>query len=131
MKAVIQLFILTLLLLPFGAQASKDIFIESFKIKPNICVVARGNNCQQKIHFQWQLSQAADSCLFRTGQQKPIYCSSMQQSTSIVLAMNVDKENEFFIHVSVFPTIVAFNKLKVRELGRDVRQSRRHLWSVF
>lgn len=78
MKILIQLFILTILLLPTAIKASNDILIESFEIMPTICVVARDKSCQQKIRFQWRLSQVGASCLYRDGQSNPLYCSKKQ-----------------------------------------------------
>jgi len=131
MRFIIQSLTFIILLWSITTKASDAIVIESFEIKPSICIVARDNNCQQKIHFQWRLSQAGASCLYRVKESKPLYCSEMQQNTSIVLAMTVDKNNEFVLRVSNHLAAEARQQLIVRELGRDVRQSRRHLWSVF
>jgi len=131
MKVIIQSLTFITLLLPVSAKANDTIVIESFEIKPSICIVARDNNCQQKIHFQWRLSQVGGSCLYRVGENKPLYCSKMEQNTSIVLAMSVEKSNEFVLRLSGQSNREARKQLTVRELGREVRQSRRHLWSVF
>jgi hypothetical protein len=111
-------------------QAANNPMIESFSILPSICVVARENSCEQDIRFQWRLSHASNSCLFLVGEEKALYCSDMQQLTSIVLRLNVQKENEFILRLGASNKEMR-RQLKVRELGKDVRQSRRHLWSVF
>jgi|GEM_PF-6443274 len=130
MKILIQSFTLSLLLLSTMIQAANNPMIESFSILPSICVVARENSCEQDIRFQWRLSHASNSCLFLVGEEKALYCSDMQQLTSIVLRLNVQKENEFILRLGASNKEMR-RQLKVRELGKDVRQSRRHLWSVF
>ena len=95
MKITIQLFILISLMLSVTARASNDILIESFHIMPTICVVARDNSCQQNIRFQWKLSNESKSCLYQVGNKTPLYCSDMEQQASVVLMLDVEKENEF------------------------------------
>lgn len=99
MKILIQSFTLSLLLLSTMIQAANNPMIESFSILPSICVVARENSCEQDIRFQWRLSHASNSCLFLVGEEKALYCSDMQQLTSIVLTLNVQKENEFILRL--------------------------------
>jgi hypothetical protein len=131
MKITIQSLIIISLLLSLTTRASSDILIESFQIMPTICVVARDNSCQQNIRFQWKLSNESKSCLYQVGNKTPLYCSDMEQQASVVLMLDVEKENEFILRLSGTSVHEVRRQLKVRELGKDVRQSRRHLWSVF
>ena len=48
-----------------------------------------------------------------------------------LIQVSVEKNNEFILRLSDQSAREARQQLKVRELGQDVRQSRRHLWSVF
>ena len=131
MKLLIQSLTLSLLLFSLVINAAPNPMIESFTIVPGVCVVAREDNCKQDIRFLWQLSYASDSCLFLAGEEKPLYCSYMQPQSSIVLTLNVKKDNEFIIRLMGTSDKEMRRRLIVRELGKDVRQSRRHLWSVF
>lgn len=131
MKIFILSFVVSLLLLSPMIKAASNPMIESFSILPNICVVARETSCEQNIRFQWRLSHASNSCLYLLGDEKALYCSDMQQQTSIVLTLNVKKDNEFILRLVEVPGKEVRRQLKVRELGKDVRQARRHVWSVF
>jgi hypothetical protein len=131
MKIISQSLFLSLLLLSLTVMAADEPMIESFNIMPSICVVAKANSCQQKIRFQWRLSHSGKSCLYQTGKEEPLYCSDSQQQTNVSLMLTVEKENEFIIRLAGASQREVRRRLKIRELGRDVRQSRRHLWSVF
>ncbi len=120
-----------LLCLPLNAEAEQHTVIESFSIKPSICIVERDATCKQNIRFQWHLSRPGNTCLYQVGVQQPIFCDVDKQHSSIVLMLSVEKENNFILRLSGSYISEIHRKLNIRELGKDVRQSRKHLWSVF
>lgn len=112
------------------AKAYDETKIESFDIIPSICIVAKETTCTQDILFSWQLNQADSSCLYQKNKSEPLFCSSLQNN-AVALRLTLKRENEFIIRLTDRPQKNKRSHIAVRELGKDIRQSRRHLWSVF
>lgn len=101
--------------------------IKSFYIKPKVCIVEQGGNCQRYFLFGWHLSHNEEACLYRGLSSKPIRCVT-SQSAELELPLNVRHNESFTLRVN---DSRVERKIVVRKLGKDVRQGTRHLWSVF
>lgn len=102
--------------------------IETFVVKPGLCIVERGQVCRQSFSFDWRLNQVANACLYQAKQIQPLRCIADKQQEGLKLLLELEHSKQFKLKVA---DLEAQQSIQVRELGKDVRQSRRHLWSVF
>lgn len=112
---------------PFWAQ-SEEIEIKHFYIKPKLCIVEQGMTCKRYFVFGWQLNKQRKACVFRAVESSPVRCVSGQVKTEFELPLNLKHTESFTLKVEGSSVE---RKIEVRELGKDVRQGTRHLWSVF
>ena len=121
------LWLIGLVILPAWASEER-IEIKQFYIKPKLCIVEKDVSCKRYFVFGWQLTKQQKACVFRAVQASPIRCVSGQSQTEFELPLDVKNTESFTLRVE---DSSVERKIEVRELGRDVRQGTRHLWSVF
>ncbi|SET78098.1 DUF3019 domain-containing protein [Thalassotalea agarivorans] len=122
-------------LLLFGSllpttNASDQVKVELFTIKPSICVVEEGQSCTQYFTFHWRLDREIDTCLHQQKLEQALHCAKKTKEVKIDLAIDIDATSAFRLKTADH---IALDErtIDVRILGKEVRQSRRHLWSVF
>lgn len=121
------LWLIGLIVWPTWATEEK-IEIKQFYIKPKLCVVEKNLPCKRFFIFGWQLNTQKKACVFREVQPSPVRCVSGQTKTEFELPLNLTNTESFTLKVEGSSVE---RKIEVRELGKDVRQGTRHLWSVF
>ena len=121
------IWLIGLLVFPLHAKPEQTV-IKHFYIKPKLCIVEQGVSCQRYFVFGWHLSEQAKACVFRAVDKVPMRCVSGQAKAELELPLKIKNTESFTLKVEGSSEQ---RKIEVRELGKDVRQGTRHLWSVF
>jgi len=121
------LFIILYFAVIFNSSAQPISVIEEFTIKPGLCIVEEGKPCKQSFIFSWRLRQVIEACLYRGENNQSLHCAS-KKKVEVTLFMDLNLSDQFFLRVN---NNQAQQDILVRQLTRDVRQVRRHVWSVF
>ncbi|MFY8274573.1 DUF3019 domain-containing protein [Pseudoalteromonas sp. SSDWG2] len=111
--------------LSFSVSAQNE--IKEFSIKPALCIVEQEKLCHQRFIFYWRLTQPMQACLFKASEDEPLHCAYTKEvklTKDIVLL----ESQEFELRS---PQQAVKETIFVRQLRADVRQVRRHIWSVF
>jgi len=111
----------------FNSNAKPNSLIEEFTIKPGLCIVEKGKPCKQKFIFFWRLKKAIEACIFHGQADHSLFCEQKKE-VEVTLYIDIAKTDEFTLrtHESQLK-----HAILVRQLTRDIRQVRRHVWSVF
>lgn len=119
--------VLLAVFMPLTAQG-KSTTIKEFWVTPKLCVVEKSTNCKRYFVFSWMLSHQAEACLYRAAKRTPLRCIKGQSQSQLELPLSISESESFTLKVDGGSLV---RKIEVRELGVDVRQGTRHLWSVF
>lgn len=101
--------------------------IEEFSIKPELCIVEKGKHCKQSFIFYWRLSKAIPACLYQTKNLVELHCETSKE-VELIKTLDLKLSNTFILKTA--DTQVE-RDVSVRQLTTDIRQVRRHVWSVF
>ncbi|WP_462156860.1 DUF3019 domain-containing protein [Pseudoalteromonas sp. GB56] len=101
--------------------------IEEFSIKPSLCIVEQDEQCHRRFIFYWRLREPLEACLFAKNKEVAIHCETASEVTIV---------REIELGMSQWYELRALEQNKseailVRQLRSEVRQVRRHIWSVF
>jgi len=111
----------------FNSAAKPNSLIEEFTIKPGLCIVEEGKPCKQSFIFFWRLTKAIEACIFREQETLALFCEQ-KKHVEVTLYMDITQSDEFILRAQDSQLKHA---ILVRQLTRDIRQVRRHVWSVF
>lgn len=99
-----------------------------FTITPAVCVVQPGEVCRNGFIFRWRLPSPMKACIIRKSTQTTLYCSQPSINHQIELALELSKSETFLLQAH------SYNKQQtvlVKSVVIEVRQAKRHIWSVF
>lgn len=118
----------TCLVFTTSSVAANNSIIEAFTVKPGLCIVEKGQACRQSFIFYWRLSNAYPACIYQGNSLRPLICVEAKKEMEKELYIALNLSDTFTLKVAQKQQS---QQIHVRELGKDVRQARRHLWSVF
>lgn len=101
--------------------------IEEFSIKPGLCIVEKGKQCKQSFIFYWRLSKALHACLYQTKNLVELHCETSKE-VELIKILDLKLSDTFILKTA---DTRLERDISVRQLTTDIRQVRRHVWSVF
>lgn len=102
--------------------------ITSFTITPAVCVVQAGEVCSNGFVFNWQLETPMKACIVRARTEKILYCSKPSINHQIELPLELSESETFLLNAQ---THNKQQQVLVKSVVIEVRQAKRHVWSVF
>lgn len=124
-RTVLGLLIANMLLFSGAIQANSK--VEAFIIKPGLCVVEQGSKCKRVFTFHWRLSGHFRACLYQGDETGALKCEHKKEVT-FTEKVNLEHSDFFTLKVE---NEKQQQDISVRYLTSELRQVRRHVWSVF
>lgn len=108
-------------------QTIAEPYIEEFSIKPGLCIVEKGKQCKQSFIFYWRLTKALPACLYQTKNLIELHCETSRE-VELIKTLDLKLSDTFILKTA---NTKVKRDVSVRQLTTDIRQVRRHVWSVF